>query len=108
MNCGQQISNSKQSKMPSKSQIKAQKVLMQTLYTKFMAVSARQGTQEQVIRILERITDTAWNCLETKLWGADVYYEGKKVFVWDGMTKEELKLSINFTMFRCENSTRTI
>jgi hypothetical protein len=82
--------------MPSKSQIENTKVLMQTLYTKVMAVSARQGTQEQITRILERITDTAWSSMEM---GADVYYEGQKVLVWGGMTKEELKLSINRTMF---------
>jgi hypothetical protein len=89
--------------MPSKSQIKAQKVLMQTLYTKVMAEASRQGTQEQITRMLERMTDTAWNCQ----WG-NIYYDGEKVLVWDRMTREELKLSINLTMFRCENSTRTI
>jgi len=73
---------------------------MERLYTKFMEISARQGTQERVTQILEKITDTAWSSMEM---GADVYYEGKKVLVWGGMTKEELKRSINLTMLKCSN-----
>ena len=77
------------------------KVLMEKAYTTFMEISAKRGQQKRALEILERITDSAWSAFSDGF--QDICFEGAKVTIWNGMTREELKKSINLTMIKVSN-----
>jgi len=77
------------------------KILMEEAFIKFMEVASKRGQQKRVIEILERLTNQVWREFSC---GADnIYFEGKKIIVWKGMTREELKKSINLAMIKASN-----
>ena len=77
------------------------KVLMEKAYTAFMEISAKRGRQKRALEILERITDSAWSAFSDGF--HDICFEGAKVTIWNGMTRDELKKSINLTMIKVSN-----
>ena len=77
------------------------KIVMETEFTKFMEVSAKRGQQKRAMEILERITGRVW--CEFSSGFDNIYFEGKKIVVWKGMTRDELKKSINLSMLRASN-----
>lgn len=86
----------------SKAQIKEAVALGEKVYTKFMAEAARQGTTEQVNRILDKETERCWAAAEF-FGGVDILVNGQKVVTWEGMTKEQLRHQVNISFFKMSN-----
>ena len=76
-------------------------MLMRRAFANFMEISAKRGKQKRAMEILERITANVWSEF---LGGFDnIYFEGVKIIVWTGMTRDELKMSINLSMLKASN-----
>lgn len=89
----------------SKAQIKKSIALGEQVHTKFMAMSAKQGTTQQVSRILEAETERLWGFAEAfgGCGAVDMLVNGRKVVAWEGMTKEQLKHQVNITFVKTSN-----
>ena len=96
----------KQNRMSmSKAQIKKAVALGEQVHTKFLAHATKQGTLDQVNRILDTETDRFWEFAE--LFGgcgaADMLVNGQQVVAWKGMTKEQLKHQVNIAFVKMAN-----
>ena len=89
----------------SKAQIKRNTELGEKVYTKFMAMSAKQGTTEQVNRILDTETERIWEFAEAfgGCGAVDMLVDGRKLVSWEGMTKEQLKHQVNIAFVKASN-----